>query len=407
MAGKGQNAKSSVATQRLPHPLGERRRQEQGQPGTWRVLLFFGVFGLGSLLVYAATTDWNVLGVALTAAVAAFAAGSLLGFLFGIPRTLSAEAPPASGKGGGETAQNQLSHLPNTNLEQISDWLTKILVGAGLVQLGQLGDGLQSLASGLAPGLGPNGEPVAISLLVSFSTAGFLCAYLFTRLRLQSAFALADLVDRVVGERTDAESHALALVSRQLDPGSDDEPGTAELTAALENSSPGTRARAFYLAREQRWKSWRHRDRDDPLVARTIPVFEALISCDREAKYHRNFGELGYALKDMADPDYEKAAEMLTKAIEIRNRRSPRAHFPMYEFNRAFCRIELSEREPESSAGEVEEICSDLEGAVKQASRPDPVKALIRKLRTFRRWAEKHSEMECVRRLLTEEILAG
>lgn len=384
----------------------ESRTQDRGQPGTWRVLLMFGVFGLGSLVVYAMTTEWSVLGVALIAAVAAFSAGALPGFLFGIPRTLAAESPIPSDKVSGSSAQNQLSHLPNTNLEQISDWLTKILVGVGLVQLGQIGSGLQELADGLAPGLGQHGKPVAVALLVSFAIAGFLSAYLFTRLRLQSAFALADLVDRVVEERTDEETSASALVSSQLDPGSDDGPGPGELAAALKTASTGTRARAFFEARDQRRRSWRKGDRDEELVARTIPVFEALIACDLEEQFHRNFGELGYALKDKADPEYERAAANLTTAIEIRDRLYPAAHFPMYEFNRAFCNVKLSEKHATRLPDQaIEDICADLRATVKRAPRPDPVKALIRHNETIARWAKRYAEDECVKGLASEEIV--
>ena len=57
----------------------------------------------------------------------------------------------------------------NTNLEQISDWLTKILVGVGLVQLGAIIDSLGDLADFLGPALGNDvtGPPFAVALVVS------------------------------------------------------------------------------------------------------------------------------------------------------------------------------------------------------------------------------------------------
>ena len=69
--------------------------------------------------------DWDVLAIAAVVATGAFGAGGLFGFLFG-PRSLA----------GPEHAEEDMAgtYRPKTNLEQISDWLTKILVGVGLVQ---------------------------------------------------------------------------------------------------------------------------------------------------------------------------------------------------------------------------------------------------------------------------------
>jgi hypothetical protein len=71
----------------------------------------------------------------------------------------------------------------NTNLEQISDWLTKILVGVGLVELGQIAAKGAELVAFVAPSLDGN-KSAALGLLIFFSVAGFLLGYLATRLRL-------------------------------------------------------------------------------------------------------------------------------------------------------------------------------------------------------------------------------
>src|SRR5688500_18795600 len=63
----------------------------------------------------------------LFCAIAPFTLGGLVGFLFGIPKTV---APSEDGQNG-----IHRSWHPNTSLEQISDWLTKILLGIGLTQL--------------------------------------------------------------------------------------------------------------------------------------------------------------------------------------------------------------------------------------------------------------------------------
>ena len=298
----------------------------------------------------------------LLTASASFASGALFGFLFGIPRSLAGRQDNGA-KDRDDKANRMIE--PNTNLEQISDWLTKILVGVGLVQLQQISQGIGHLADGLAPGLGgdPNGPAVAVTLMISFSIAGFVCAYLYTRLRLQSAFALADVIDAAVGERADTETKALALVRSQLDPGGDG-PTQKELSAALKAASSGIRAQAFYLARDQRRANWWNGDKQ--LVGQTVPVYRALIECDPERRFHRNYGELGYALKDRENPDYSKARESLSTAIEIRGASGASRH-PLYELNRAVCNIVLDRAfwdGKASDAATTEAVVTDLLVAV-------------------------------------------
>jgi tetratricopeptide (TPR) repeat protein len=124
-------------------------------------------------------------------AVAFGSIGSLIGFLFGIPRTLQSEAPVARAKnqeaGQPEGKENSYGQAINTNLEQISDWLTKILVGVGLTQLGQAPQRLIKLAAYFQTGL--NGSaPVTLVIVLYSSVFGFFPGYLLTRLFLASAF---------------------------------------------------------------------------------------------------------------------------------------------------------------------------------------------------------------------------
>jgi len=131
--------------------------------------------------------DWSTLAVAALVAAGAFVAGGLLGFLFGIPRSLA-------GPEGADDKAGAGTYRPNTNLEQISDWLTKILVGVGLVQATTLARHAGDLVTFLGPALGGDalGESFAGATLVVFSVSGFLTFYLITRLYLGRAFASAD-----------------------------------------------------------------------------------------------------------------------------------------------------------------------------------------------------------------------
>lgn len=138
------------------------------------------------------STFWSVLAVGVAASIAALFAGVLLGFLFGLPKTLDRTA----------SANSKARLATNTNLDQISDWLTKILVGLGLVQLGKVTHGVSNIGGGLAPGLGQGAgaKPFAVAVLVYSVLDGFLVGYIWTRVDLSRRFrrAAEDLDPRSV-----------------------------------------------------------------------------------------------------------------------------------------------------------------------------------------------------------------
>lgn len=122
---------------------------------------------------------WRIMGSAGAVSLVSAAIGTLVGFLFGIPRTLQ-----SNDLGDGSTR-----HLPNTSLEQISDWLTKIIVGVGLVQIGRLPDALGALGATLAPlfGTQPGAATFAVALSGAAGIAGLIISYLWTRVLLTPA----------------------------------------------------------------------------------------------------------------------------------------------------------------------------------------------------------------------------
>jgi hypothetical protein len=98
------------------------------------------LFGLIGIAIFAATGGgWRAFGIGILLALAAGAVGGLAGFLFGLPRYNS--IVQVAGTAGpiiedtATQARAARSYTPSNNLEQISDWLTKILLGAGLVQI--------------------------------------------------------------------------------------------------------------------------------------------------------------------------------------------------------------------------------------------------------------------------------
>jgi hypothetical protein len=162
--------------------------------GSW--VIGFGVVGLIAMAIWSfsqiktgqETIGWQTFGTTALVGIASAAVGALLGFIFGIPRTLDPAGRVAVAGAvaqGGPVASSQAALAANTNLERVSDWLTTLLIGATLVQsqnvitwIGNLGD---KFTDGLT-------IQVLVPLIVVYYFAlAFLGTYLITRLYLTYA----------------------------------------------------------------------------------------------------------------------------------------------------------------------------------------------------------------------------
>jgi hypothetical protein len=309
------------------------------------VVVTFALILAGLFAASASQQRWPVFSVLLMLEAASTAVGGLLGFLFGIPRSLQDRGAAEHPSPGGNESPH--AYAVNTNLEQISDWLTKILVGIGLVQIARAPSAIGRLIGSLARDLGgrPIDRLVVGTVLVFFPIFGFLISYLLTRLLLRRAFTLADLsavsVIATQAARTQVryqeqkDAEAVSLIANQLNP----PPGTApptqqQLDSALSAASPSLRSQVFSQARDQRASHWQ--DSDKTVMMRTIPVFRALIAADPES--HRNHGQLGYAFKDRQPPDLDGAQRELDLAIGLRDSQGQDGWL-YYELNRAALNI--------------------------------------------------------------------
>ena len=161
------------------------------------VLYSFQFYGTGSVLRVAA--------VGLLIASAAMVIGFSLGLIFGIPReakrTAKQDAAPAADGVAGVRKKKQRE--PNTNLIDISDWLTKIVVGVGLVELKKIPHALWAMSLALSPGLRSPDTPAyanssatcCLAIVLFFLVAGFLFGYVWTRLDFSGALDDADRAD--------------------------------------------------------------------------------------------------------------------------------------------------------------------------------------------------------------------
>jgi len=346
-------------------------------PASRVIRLIVGAIGGGCIVtaLYALQVPgrfFAVFSVAMAIAGAATITGALVGFVFGIPRSLQgtdagATAAPVSGAPAAPAkatsgARPEPGYRPNTSLEQISDWLTKILVGVGLTQLMQVPSALESYAAHVGKALGPvQGADIFVGATsLYFVVSGFLGAYLWTRLKLGQALSEADVVTRAELEQEKQwNAKALTLVETQLQKGTP-APDEAELTKAIAEADDLYRSHIFDRARGVRREA---ADKGEgKQIERTIPIFRALIQ-KSPTQFHQNYAQLGYALLEKDPPELEDAEANLTKAIDMRG---PWEQFgyEMYELARVRCRIERTATDAQghrvSGPTQKEHILSDL-----------------------------------------------
>jgi hypothetical protein len=160
------------------------------------VTLVVGSFGTVFLALYAWTErSLSVFVVDSLVSLGAGALGFAAGFLFGLPRTPLVISDGQEDDSQKTTLASQgltagRAFGPSNNLEQISDWLTKLLIGAGLVQLGAVGRGLNSMIGTIAASsagqssghLFTSARVVIGSIIVYYGVLGFIVAYVATTL---------------------------------------------------------------------------------------------------------------------------------------------------------------------------------------------------------------------------------
>jgi hypothetical protein len=163
--------------------------------------------------------------------------GGLVGFLFGIPRRISQPAKaPAQAKNGGATSEGSSSSQTNasdvnTNLEQVSDWLTKIILGAGLTQLTKVPGLMKSLADYLGGAF--DGKPfLPLVIVIGSLVFGFFAGYLMTQL-----FLVKALID---AERAQTPVDVALTAAANFERSGQFSAATATLEAALKALRPDT-----------------------------------------------------------------------------------------------------------------------------------------------------------------------
>ncbi len=198
-------------------PTVPRRTPIAGPP--WWIVALIVSFGWVLLALYGfSVNSLSFLVLLLLISIASFVVGGLLGFLFGIPKALTDVGTRENDSNDPDkTAHPEtVGYQPSTNLEQVSDWLTKILIGVGLVEIKQLGEALSTLGIRVSSALGSSvqGSGVATEVVVvAFTVVGFLSTYLWTRLYYGT---LQALTDREIIRGLTSKVSETALVAEEL-----------------------------------------------------------------------------------------------------------------------------------------------------------------------------------------------
>ena len=201
--------------------------------------------------LFAGFLAWQMVravGGVLLICCAAGLAGAVIGFIFGIPRPISAsEAPPAAA--GGAVPPPGIDHRQaieawklSTNLTNISDWLTTAITGVGLVEAKNILGGL-AVAFAAADWLfgSRHGSPAVLgAVIIGGAVFGFLFAYLYAELVISRLIAAVSQILRATPAarltmRNLRLTQSLApRIPRTGPPETTERPTTVEIQAALQ-----------------------------------------------------------------------------------------------------------------------------------------------------------------------------
>ena len=277
---------------------------------------------------------------------------------------------------------------PYTNLEQVADWLTKIILGAALVELTNMRKPIRQLAyfiaKGVDPipasaGLDPGSPSMALAVMTFFFTSGILYGYLWTRYELSLA-----------SEKSGDDTSTLTLVDRWLNqPTFSNDQTRVDLINAVKGAPLATRQRIFLQAEQYRKPS------TEAINARSLPVFQALVEADPQEVFHQNRSQYALALMGKKkDPnnldDWNRALHFLNEAIWIRNGYGEKG-WQDYELARAVCQIYLDPNFKEGHPSTAEQSQSILADLDKAKDIPETVLDVIDKAHVIEAWKGQNS----------------
>jgi len=169
--------------------------QSEGVKHLRKTLLFAGSIGIVTIIFYAVFfVSFKIFALCFIVSLAAFSGSFFIGILFGMPKR----------KGNEDD-----SYSLNNSLVEISEWLTKIIVGLSLVNLIKIPGYLLEFGEYMVKSVGPNSNSginvFSISILVYFGFLGLYFGYNYMRLFLSLQYRLVD--DELLTVKAELESN--------------------------------------------------------------------------------------------------------------------------------------------------------------------------------------------------------
>jgi hypothetical protein len=156
----------------------------------------------------------------LAAGGASVLGGTAAGFLFGIPRTEKFRYKPDA-----DHSAKDYFYSDNTNLEEISDWLTKIIVGLTLVKFRTILEWLHQASTSMSRTFygGINCDDkcgqyyvFSYSLIILYLLAGGILAYMWTRINFSKILTLNRIHLRDIEMSKTEQAAGLRMLNKEL-----------------------------------------------------------------------------------------------------------------------------------------------------------------------------------------------
>ncbi|ESU28708.1 hypothetical protein FLJC2902T_12990 [Flavobacterium limnosediminis JC2902] len=140
---------------------------------------------------------------------ACFACGGAIGFLFGLPKSNGKSNNVSNGKNETDIHHNDFED--NTNLQEVSDWLTKIIVGLSLIKINTIFSWLENAATNFSnpykesciEGYNFDFYAFAYSVIILYFLIGGGLLYLWARTNLSVIFSLMSKQKKLISEKKD------------------------------------------------------------------------------------------------------------------------------------------------------------------------------------------------------------
>lgn len=190
-----------------------------------RFVLILIAIGVVAIVIYACRTLWwdsrpfgffiTNLSLGLLIAGSALTMGCLTGFIFAIPKQSKIKDSNLSRPIKG--------YIGNDNLIEISDWLTKIIVGVSLTQLTSIPRYLKLMGEyvGITFGGANTGAVGSAAIVVYFLICGFMFTYLWTRIYFARILDNAE-VDEGLNVQLEVEKNRSAELEKDLNTSKDE-----------------------------------------------------------------------------------------------------------------------------------------------------------------------------------------